>query len=173
MNISLNFVCTKNSRKSPARMNEMKRWPWSIPKSRTRLLRMSWNKTAFQIHIFARIPVNLSSLWRKKRSPVANPKGSRTPPSHFLCVNHNIRVNWNKNFTIFANKRQIVTFEKKKVLSPARCDRRFDGVFRVSRNIPLPEQHVRTLVLGEFWIFEPAWLYKCIQQCSMYTRIHR
>ena len=43
-------------------MNEMK-LPWSIQKSHTRLLRINWNKTTFQIHIFARIPTNLSSLW--------------------------------------------------------------------------------------------------------------
>ena len=47
---------------NPARRSEMKRLPWSIPKSHTRLLRKNWNKTTFQIHIFARIPVQLSSL---------------------------------------------------------------------------------------------------------------
>ena len=51
MNISRNFVCTNNSRKSPAHMNEMKRLPWSILKSQTRLLRINWNKTTFQMNI--------------------------------------------------------------------------------------------------------------------------
>ena len=52
INISRNFVCTNNSRKIAARMKEMKRLQWSVPKSHRRLLRIKWNKTTFQIHIF-------------------------------------------------------------------------------------------------------------------------
>ena len=40
--------------------------------------------------------------FEKKQCPVANPKGSQIPSQHFLCENHDIQVNWNKNFTFFA-----------------------------------------------------------------------
>ena len=78
MNISRSFVCTNNSRNTLAHMNEMKHLPWSIPKSYARLLCINWNKTAFQIHLF--LPVFQSSCQVcEKKSPVANPKGSRIP----------------------------------------------------------------------------------------------
>ena len=81
-NISRTFVCTNNSRERSARMNEMKRLPWSIPKSHKRLMRTNRHKTTSQIHFFA-VPVNLSSF--REKIPVANSKGARIPIVIF-CV---------------------------------------------------------------------------------------
>ena len=67
-NISRTFVCTNNSRERSARMNEMKRLPWSIPKSLTRLLRINWNKTTFHIHVLPVFP-SICRLCEKKKAP--------------------------------------------------------------------------------------------------------
>ena len=74
------FACTNHSRKSLARMNLMKRRGlFQIPKTHAQLLRINWNKTTFQSHTFVRIPVNLSSLYKKKKNCRKSPKGSRIP----------------------------------------------------------------------------------------------
>ena len=49
-------------------MNEIKRLPWSIPKSHTRLLRINWNKTTFHIHVLPVFP-SICRLCEKKKAP--------------------------------------------------------------------------------------------------------
>ena len=111
-NISRNFVCTNNCETTPARMNEMKRLSWSIPRSTKILLCINWNKPISQTHIFAFIPVNWSSWWKKKKSQF--PRAFEIRHHIFFCEKHNIQVNWSRIFKFFANKRQNINSIKNK-----------------------------------------------------------
>ena len=109
-----NFVCTNNSRKSRARINE---WDEAFAEVYSKIPQTI---TAYKLELndlpdpyFCPYSRQIAEFVKKKRSPVANPEDSRIPSSYFWCENH-IQVNWNKNFTFLRTRGKIVKFEKKK-----------------------------------------------------------
>ena len=98
-------------------------------------------RTTFQMHIFARIPANLSRSWKRKK-PSRKYRGLSSSVVIFLVWKPQHPGKLEQKNHEFANKRENYNVWGGKVLSPARCDRRFNAVFRVSRNLLLPEQNV-------------------------------
>ena len=114
-----NFVCTNNSRKSRARINE---WDEAFAEVYSKIPQTI---TAYKLELndlpdpyFCPYSRQIAEFVKKKRSPVANPEDSRIPSSYFWCENH-IQVNWNKNFTFLRTRGKIVKFEKKSVITCA------------------------------------------------------
>ena len=89
-------------------------------------VRINWSKTTLQINIFARIPVKLSSLPKEKKSLCRKSQGLSNSVVLFYAWKPHHACKLEQGFHVFVRTAVDV----------------FNGVFRVSRNPPLPEQHV-------------------------------